>query len=265
MNRTSCVVLLAAVAIAGCGAPPQGGGTGGTGGGAGSGGNACPRSSVNGNQVVFIGDSFLAAPTSNIAPELEALWQAAGSPGYSATPRYHQLVATNMAQIAGQYDAARAANRDIKVVIANGGGNDVLILNRSCLTQAPPANTSCTTTISNALQSADQLMTKMTADGVQHVVYFFYPHEPTSGIFQGNAPAINTTLDYAEPRARAVCDRHPNCTFVSLREATGDAIGSGYTERGLINPADVHPSPAGSKFFAKAIWDVMKSRCILTP
>src|SRR5687768_2745549 len=108
MNRTSCVVLMAAAVIAGCGAPPQGGGTGGTGGGAGSGGNACPRSSVRGNQVVFIGDSFLAAPTSNIAPELEALWQAAGSPGYSATPRYHQLVATNMAQIAGQYDAARA-------------------------------------------------------------------------------------------------------------------------------------------------------------
>ncbi|HMJ14431.1 MAG TPA: SGNH/GDSL hydrolase family protein [Polyangiaceae bacterium] len=265
MNRTSCLVLVVTAVIAGCGAPAPGGGTGGAGGGAGSGGNTCPRSSVNGSQVVFVGDSFLAAPTSNIAPELERLWQAAGSAGYSPTPRYHQFVATNMAQIAGQYDAARAANPDIKVVIANGGGNDVLILDRSCLTQAPPGNAGCTTTINNSLATAGRMLTKMVSDGVQNVVFFFYPHEPTSGIFQGNAPAINATLDYAEPLARQVCERHPICTFVSLREATGDAPGSGYTERGLINPLDVHPSAKGSQFFAQAIWNAMKSRCILSP
>jgi hypothetical protein len=27
----------------------------------------------------------------------------------------------------------------------------------------------------------------------------------------------------------------------------------------------VHPSPAGSQFFAEAIWKAMKARCILTP
>ena len=250
MKRTYCVALIAAAATSRCDVPP---------------GGTCPRSSVNGAQVVFIGDSFLAAPTSAIAPNLERLWQAAGSSGYSAAPRYHQFVGTNMAQIAQQYSAARAANPDIKVVIANGGGNDVLVLDRSCLAQAPPANVGCTNTINNALGVAERLLTQMTSDGVQHVVFFFYPHEPTFGIFQGNAPAINASLDYAEPRARQVCERHPICTFVSLRDATGDAPGSGYTERGLINPLDVHPSAQGSQFFAEVIWEKMKARCILSP
>jgi lysophospholipase L1-like esterase len=220
---------------------------------------------VRGEQVVFIGDSFIAAPTSEIAPDLEMLWQAEGSSGYSATPRYHQLVGTTMQQIAGQYDTAHGQNADIKVVIGDGGGNDVLVTDRSCLTQAPPANTGCAATVEHAITVADAMLDKMEADGVEHFVYFFYPHERTSGVFQGDAPTINASLDYAEPRVRALCEKHSICTFVSLREAAGDALGSGYTDRGYINANDVHPSAAGSKFFAKAIWEAMKARCILSP
>jgi lysophospholipase L1-like esterase len=259
------------------GSPSTGGiaasGGAGSAGGAGSGGSVadsggpaeCERSAVKDSQVVFIGDSFLAAPTSAIAPELQALWQAEGSPGYSASPRYHQLVGTNMDQIAGQYEAARSANPEIKVVIANGGGNDVLILDRTCLTQGPPTNTGCKKTIDDALAIADTLVGKMERDGVEHVIFFFYPHEPTQGLYQGTAPAINVSLDYAEPLARKACESHLICHFVSLREATGDPIGSGYTDRGYINPNDVHPSPAGSKFFASVLWNEMKKNCVLHP
>lgn len=225
----------------------------------------CMPSDTNGSQVVFIGDSFLAAPTSEIAPNLEQLWQQAGSPGYSVTPRYHQLVGTTMQQIAEQYDAAHRMNPDIHVVIADGGGNDVLVTDRSCLTQPPPANASCKATVEHAVHVADTLLAKMEADGVSHVVFFFYPHERTEGLFQGTAPAINASLDYAEPLARAACEDHAICTFVSLREAAGDALGSGFTDRGYINANDVHPSTAGSKFFAQAIWDQMQRHCILSP
>lgn len=257
-------------ALPGSGGSPSGSGgalpgSGGSLPGSGGAPPSCPSSSVTGDQVVFIGDSFLAAPTSEIAPRLEMLWQRDGSLGYSASPRYHQLVGTTMAQIAAQYDAAHAADPDIKVVIADGGGNNVLINDRSCLTQAPPANAGCTKTITDALAIADTTMGKMEADGVLHLVFFFYPHEPTQGLYQGTAPAINDTLDYTEPLARGTCERHPICLFVSLREATGDAPGSGYTERGYINPNDVHPSPQGSQFFAEAIWSAMKAECILHP
>jgi len=262
------------------GAPPNTGsggissGAGGTMGGGGSGlggasvggaSTTCTSSSVTPSEVVFIGDSFIAAPTSQIAPDLENIFQQEGSSAYTAMPRYYQLVGTNMDQISAQYDRAHQENPDIQVVIGDGGGNNVLIYDRSCLTQAPPANTGCDATVQAALAIADTLMGKMETDGVKHFVYFFYPHEPTQGLYQGTAPAINDTLDYTEPLARAVCDRHSICTFVSFREATGDAVGSGYTDRGYINPNDVHPSPAGSTFFANAIWTAMKKDCILTP
>lgn len=222
----------------------------------------CAKGAVSGSQIIFIGDSFLAAPTSNIAFELEALMQASGSTAYSEMPRFRQLVGTTMEQIVAQYDTERELDPDIKVVIANGGGNDVLVTDRSCLLEAPPSNAACAATIANALEHARRLMEKAEADGVEHVVYFYYPHEPTFGLFQGDAPAINDSLDYAEPMARAQCESSPICTFVSLSEAAGDSPGSGYVDRGYHDLDGTHPSPAGSKFFAAAIWKEMVERCI---
>jgi len=229
-------------------------------------GAACPSTTVTAGEVAFIGDSFIAEPTSVIANDLEALWKDAGSPGYSAKPRYYQFVGTTMSQIAAQYASAHAANPDIKVVIGDGGGNDVLVTDRSCLTQAPPANAHCLATVNSAVSTGDQLIAEMEADGVEHLVFFFYPHEPTSGLFQGTAPAINDSLDFAEPLVRAMCEKHSICTFVSFREAMGETPGSGYVDpSGYIRKLDVHPSTAGSQFFAGVLWDAMKARCILTP
>jgi hypothetical protein len=232
---------------------------------AGDGGDAeapCVKGTVSGSQLIFIGDSFLAAPTSNIAFELETLMQESGSSAYSEAPRFRQLVGTTMEQIVAQYDTEHELDPDIKVVIANGGGNDVLVTDRTCLLEAPPGNTGCAATVMNALDHARALMAKAEADGVEHIVYFFYPHEPTAGLFQGDAPAINDSLDYAEPMARAICEGSPICTFVSLSEAAGDSPGSGYVDRGYHDLDGTHPSPAGSKFFAAAIWAQMVESCI---
>jgi hypothetical protein len=231
-------------------------------GGDGDGDAPCVKGTVSGSQLIFIGDSFLAAPTSNIAFELETLMQEGGSTAYSETPRFRQLVGTTMEQIVAQYDTEHELDPDIKVVIANGGGNDVLVTDRSCLLEAPPGNAGCAATVMNALEYARALMAKAEADGVEHIVYFFYPHEPTAGLFQGDAPAINDSLDYAEPMARAICEASPICTFVSLSEAAGDSPGSGYVDRGYHDLDGTHPSPAGSKFFAAAIWAEMVERCI---
>jgi len=203
---------------------PQAGAGGGGGTAAGSGGGSadagepapCVRGAVSGSQLVFIGDSFIAAPTSNIAYELEALMMQAGSSAYSTTPRFRQVVGATMAAISMQYDTEHGLDPDIKVVVGNGGGNDVLVTDRSCLTQAPPANAGCAATVKNAVDGAAALLAKAEADGVEHFVYFFYPHEPLAGLYQGVAPAINDSLDYAEPMARAVCESSPICTFVSF-------------------------------------------------
>lgn len=52
---------------------------------------------------------------------------------------------------------------------------------------------------------------------------------------------------------------------MALREATGEALGSPYTDHGYINDNDVHPSAEGSKFYAKYMWQQIRAACILLP
>lgn len=237
------------------------GGKGGTGGTAGRG--ECPKSTLTGDQVVFLGDSYLATLTSQIAPNLEALWQKDGSPAYSANPRWYQVVGTTMSQIVDQYTQAKNDNPNIKLVIMDGGGNDALILNQSCLSSAPPGNASCVETMDNIHKLHKQLLEQQEKDGVEHVVFFSYPHTPDTMTYPPyTKPAGNDTSDYDLPLSIATCEGSPICNYVWLGEAAGEKIGSGYEEQGLIGPDGVHPSEKGSQVFAEYIWKKMKENCI---
>lgn len=222
---------------------------------------ACERGKLRASQVVMIGDSFY-----HITQIPQRLWESARKDGALAEQeeyRHYYLsgammaAASLIAPIPSQYDDARNADPNIELVIMSGGGNDVLIGDRSCLTQAPPQNQSCTKTIDNAIAATQQLFAKMAQDGVKNVVYAFYPHMPTFGLFQGDAPAINQTIDYAVKLARDACESNPSlpCVFVSTVEAF-----EGHED--YLNAFDVHASPAGSKVAADLIWSAMKSKCL---
>ncbi|HEX6241185.1 MAG TPA: SGNH/GDSL hydrolase family protein [Polyangiales bacterium] len=224
-------------------------------------GGVCTRGAINARQVVMIGDSFF-----HITEIPQVLWskaRAAGSLGPDETYRHYYLsgamVASDglVAPIPTQWDDALAEGRDIRVVIFNGGGNDVLVGDRTCLTQAPPENAGCTMTIENVRKTVRALMDRMAKDGVQQVVYATYPHMPTWGLFQGDAPAINQTIDYSEEIARKECEssRAPKCVFVSTKAAF-----EGHPE--YLNPLDVHASPEGSKVAGALIWQAMVDHCI---
>jgi lysophospholipase L1-like esterase len=165
---------------------------------------------------------------------------------------------------------------DIKVVITDGGGNDVLIGNTSCETTAPPGNTSCAKTISDALDKATSMIQEGAQKGVKSLIYFFYPHLSTAGggILQSPAPAINDTLDYAYPLAEKVCCGssftssvtnyscvgHPvpgtTCVFIDTRPAFEGHLAD------YIKSDNVHPSPAGAQVIANLIWAQMQAHCI---
>lgn len=224
-------------------------------------GAACVRGAIEARQVVMIGDSFF-----HITEIPQALWsnaREAGSLGPDETYRHYYLsgamVAAEglVAPIPTQWDDALAEDPDIRVVIFNGGGNDVLIGDRSCLTQAPPQNAGCATTIENVRKTVRALMDRMAQGGVQQVVYATYPHMPTWGLFQGDAPAINEMIDYAEEISRRECEasKAPSCVFVSTKAAF-----EGHPE--YLNALDVHASPEGSKVAGALIWDAMVDHCI---
>jgi lysophospholipase L1-like esterase len=214
----------------------------------------CVRGQTKAERVLMIGDSFY-----DFTEVPERLWdnaRSAGSLGPSETYPHFYKNGALMTEIVAQYDTARSEGVRADYVIMNGGGNEVLIADRSCLTEAPPKNAQCTETIDKALTAAKQLFTRLKADGVKAVIFANYPHMPEFGLFQGSAPAINQTGDYAEALSRKSCEEAPlPCHFVSTIAAF-----EGHPE--YLNFADVHASPAGSKVIADLIWATMQQHCI---
>jgi lysophospholipase L1-like esterase len=243
----------------------------------------CVKGQVTPDEVVMLGDSYLDPAWGNVGPTLmmdanNAAYRhyyiggAALAWGNPDTQFYIPYQFNPMALT----DVAVTNPADIKVVILDGGGNDVLIGNTSCETTAPPANTSCVTTVQNAINEAQTEMTFMASKGVQQVVFFFYPHLDTAGggILQTPAPAVNDTLDYAYPLAEQFCcgssftssltnyscSGHPapglTCVFIDTRPSFEGHLSD------YIKSDKVHPTQAGAQVIADLIWAQMHNHCI---
>jgi hypothetical protein len=265
-------------------------------------GSTCVTGQVTPDQVVLLGDSYLDPVWANTALDIYADAQDAGALAANTTYRHYYIGGASIGwgnpdtqfYIPYQYDPMAknnwteqndlwemedaAAPGGIKVVILDGGGNDVLIGNTSCETTAPPGNTSCATTVQNAIDKAQSTMQEMVSDGVESIVYFFYPHLDTDGggILLTPAPAVNETLDYAYPLAEHVCcgtsftstssnyyctgqpvpGSSTKCVFVDTRPAFEGHIAD------YIKSDNVHPTPAGAQVIANLVWNAMKANCI---
>jgi hypothetical protein len=264
-------------------------------GGSSSGAAACVKGQVPASKVVMIGDSYLDPTFSNAATDLFALAQGAGSLPANTTYRHYYLGGAAMnngalgLNIPYQYenqaktDIAVTNPASIDTIIMDGGGNDILIDQQSCLTNPPPGNAACTSAITGAINRAGSLMQEMASNGVKHIVYFFYPHlDPAGGgLLPTPSPDVNVTLDYAAPLAQQVCcgttftpaasttssapytckgtTSGTDCIFVDIRPAfeghTSDYIKSGTGDH-------VHPSPAGAQVIANLVWQTMVDNCI---
>jgi len=247
----------------------------------------CPTGGVTADQVVMLGDSYFDPLFSNAALDLFTDAQNAGALPASTTYRHYYQGGASMNSgslqfnIPYQYenealtDIAVPTPKDIKVVIMDGGGNDVLINDRTCLTSPPPGNTGCASTIQGAVARAQALMKEAVGNGVQQIVFLFYPHLDTAGggILPTPAPGVNDTLDYAYPLAETACCGAPfvsslqtysctgvvsgaQCTFIDTRPAF-----EGHTADYIKNDM-VHPTPAGAQVIADLIWEAMKANCV---
>ncbi len=242
----------------------------------------CVKGQVTPNEVVMLGDSYLDAPWGNVGPTIMTK--------ANAMYRHYYIGAASLAwgnpntqfYIPYQFDPMALTDpavsnpADIKVVIMDGGGNDVLIGNTSCETTAPPANASCVTTIQTAIGTAQTEMQKLAQKGVQWVVYFFYPHLDTAGggILSTPAPAVNDTLDYAYPLAEQMCcgtsftssatnyscAGQPvaglTCVFIDTRPAFEGHLSD------YIKSDKVHPTQAGADVITDLVWTQMQNHCI---
>lgn len=212
-----------------------------------------------------IGDSYMNWVSHTFPQDLDAAAGVTFRPTYSIGA--YAMGSGGIGLIPTQFDTALSQDKDIIAVVMDGGGNDVLVPapgRPDCKNMANAGMVAgCQQIVTDAMAAAETLMNKMVAAGVRDVIYFFYPHVPAPTLIGGNYP--NVMLDYALPKVKAFCDGvtaktqgKGNCWFVDTVP-----LFEGHPE--YFAETDIHENSAGSKVIAKAVVDMMKSKCIAQP
>jgi hypothetical protein len=212
-------------------------------GGAGGEPATCVEGTVAAEEVIFIGESFIAQ--SGAIPRYTTQFaRDAGTIGTSESYRSYAVNGTLLTTgaIPAQYTRARS-DGPVKVVLMDGGGNDLLAAGR-CQSGFDQRCEEIVTTV-------DTLFLQMRTDGVSDVVYFFYP-DP-----MGIGARIKPAMDILRPEMKALCDgtTHVRCIWVDQRESWMDHYDE-YTDDGI------HPTDAGSMASARQIWNAMVANCV---
>jgi lysophospholipase L1-like esterase len=204
------------------------GGAAGSSGIAGAGGaNACQHGQVAGNEVLIVGDSYFAL-SGEITKELRRL--------SGANYRDVSVSGTKMGAIANSYTNNRTPQP--KVVIMDGGGNDIL--------QNPGCTPGCAQEV-QAVTEAKNFLKQMATDGVGDVVFLFYY----------DMPSMKAGLDWMRPKMAAECEQSPvPCHFVDNQPLFAGMDASTYTIDGI------HPNTETAHIIAKQVWDRMQQECI---
>ena len=258
----------------------------------------CEKGQVKASQVVMLGDSYMDRNFGNVGANIVAAAQMAGSLAAGTNYRMYYLAgaATNngsgQLNVPYQYETMAKGNlavtnpKDIKVVVMDGGGNDVLIDQQSCLTDktqaAQMADTACMNAVKNTVARTKSLWQEMATDGVKQVVYYFYPHlNPAGGgLLPTPSPGVNTIDDYSAPFYQEICcgssftptvqaptctGNAPGlqCTYIDTRPAfNGHSGAAGEAGPDYILTDHVHPNAMGSVVIADLTWNAMVANCV---
>ncbi len=209
--------------------------------------DSCQTGTIAGSEVVLLGDTFMAV-TREIPQALQALARESGALAPNESYRdYSMVVQNNLAAepegLSAQYTTAQQEGV-VKAVIMAGGGADVLL--GSC---PEPVAPDCPL-LQNVLAGAEALWSRMANDGVEHVVFFFYPD------YVGDA-RVKNTVDVLRPllQERCAAAQLP-CHWLDLRPT----FAGKYDE--YVRPDGANPTTAGAQASAEAIWGLMQQRCI---
>ena len=208
--------------------------------------NACTEPLRAPDDVLILGDSVL--ELSGFSSCVEARAESAGF--LAADAEYRDVASaltsflseTNLAfSLHTQYADAIAAG-PFRLVIMNGGATDMLQL--SC---PMPVADDCPA-VQAALAGADQLFSRMAADGVERIAYLFYPDPLDNEPFKAG-------LDVLRPLLEARCADAPvPCLWVDLR-ATFTENTDYYGSDGIVF------SSTGACAASDTLWTALAERC----
>jgi hypothetical protein len=195
----------------------------------GSSGAACVSGSTEADEVLWIGDSWITLPGTQLS-RLRELAQLAGAIGPNESYATRAIAAASIADVVDQYEAQQASGTPVKVLLMNGGTWDTL--NGA--------------SVASVMVTFEQFLSKVASDGsVEHIVYFLQPELPTiAGVAE------------LRPLLRTACEGSAvPCHFLDL-----NPIWQGHAE--YTGPSGIQASEAGGVAIAEAIWDVMQNHCI---
>jgi len=250
-------------------------GSAGAGGSAGAAGGAAikgpkPKCKRSASQVIVLGDSYLNWFThtfpEDMSREAGEMWRLYAAGGCSLGSGGF---CTGL-QIPEQLELAIAEDPDIVAGVMTGGGNDILVADglqfpggEQCkeLKESPTMQV-CQEIVSTALSAAEKLMDTAASAGIRDVVYLFYPHIPGGGLAGENPNAL---LDYALPKAKALCDGAQTKTQGKLRCHFLDLVPVFNGHPDWFADDGIHQNPLGSAAMAREVMKVMKAACIAQP
>jgi hypothetical protein len=208
---------------------------------------SCESGGTLGSEVILLGDSFIAT-SHEFTQDLVEQARASGALATDESYRdYSTVTQCNLAAqppgISAQYARAQQDGA-VKVVIMDGGGADVLL--GSC---PEPIAPDCPL-VEDAAAGADALFRTLLDDGVEHVVFFFYPD------YVGDA-TIKATVDVLRPIVQERCASAPlPCHWFDLRPTY-----QGHYDEYVL-PQGRNPTSAGALASAQAIWSFMQQQCV---
>lgn len=200
------------------------------------------------SDLIVLGDSLI--EFSSFTASLEAAAQAAGALGPSETYRSYashldSFIAEGPLSISTEYKGARADGIP-RVIVMDGGATDML--NAPC-GAAPAENCAA---LEAAARGAEKLLAQFAADGVEHVVYFFYP-DYTAALGQ---PALAAGLDALRPLVQSACGRAAiACHWLDLRP-----LFAGHPD--YLAADGIVLGDAGARVAANAVWSLIEQRCV---
>jgi hypothetical protein len=205
----------------------------------------CDAATMPGDDLAVIGDALiqLSKFTADLEAEATAAGLLASGDHYrSYASSLYSILAGGSLGIENQYGSARSEGIP-RVVVMNGGETDVL--NVPCGSNPTP---DCPAIVA-AAAGAEALFASMAADGVEHVIYFYYA-DPV-----GNAD-VKAGLDVLRPFVENACGRAPlPCHFIDLRPSF-----AGHPEYAAADGLVFADS--GASTAAAAVADEMRERCV---
>jgi hypothetical protein len=219
---------------------------------------------ADGNEVLFIGDSYSNYATAHEALATLMAMLAVKDGALKSGDMYRDravagtTLAAPPAAIPDQWTTDKSM-KPIKVVVMDGGGNDVLISNPQCEPDGSEKDPACQQVVAGSIAALQKMWPDMQKEGVSDVMMFWYPHMPGVGILNSQGTG-NTISDWTLPMLQDLAKSVSTDSFHVWVVPTAELF-EGHPEY-FYTGDNLHANTTGETKIAEKIWGVMKDNCI---